>query len=499
MRRILLASSAACCLISACVQFEDSTAAPDAAEPVDTAVPDTAVTDTDEADTDETEDDGSTDVPVVLGPVLGNNFGQAYAAPGVCGADMEFPIEFQGCPGVLDPPFWQQPVSALAGGMYSVQASCESSTADAASGLHITFPYEDASSNVAMVWLTSAANTWTEVQFGTTPDNLDQFARGISFQYDAIRLDGRRAHEARLCGLTPATTYFYRVGGGDTWSDVYTFTTAPARGSDEPFRIAVTGDSRNETQALLGPALDGILSQDADLLLFTGDAVNIGTDQREWDVFYEQGSATAESDRFASLPWIFVNGNHDLLGDPAWGLNAQPRNEQNFWHRYGNTVFISLDDTGGFITQELPGGGARDFLIEALEANTDARWRIVGHHKPMYSCGTRHGQDFGLLDEWAPIFDQYNVDFVFNGHEHNYERSAPLRANARAANGTVYVVAAGIGAPLYDIESDCFWTEKALKTPTYVILDITADSISATTYDLQGGVVDTFSRQASDR
>ncbi len=37
-----------------------------------------------------------------------------------------------------------------------------------------------------------------------------------------------------LCGLTPATTYYYRVGGGpagsEVWSEVYSFTTTPKAG-----------------------------------------------------------------------------------------------------------------------------------------------------------------------------------------------------------------------------------------------------------------------------
>jgi 3',5'-cyclic AMP phosphodiesterase CpdA len=500
MRRVLLTSAAVVGLSAACVQFEESTETADTSSPV----PDTSVTTPDTGggsdDADATPADGSTE-PVELAAVYGNNLGQEYAEPVACGEQtIAFPVDFQSCAEAWQPPFWQLPgTGSLASGMNHLSESCAGSGSDAPSGVHLSFPYTDASTSMAVVWTTSAGNTFSDVQFGTSPEELTSSARGVSFDYGALERSDRRAHEVRLCGLQPATTYYYRAGGGESWSGTYSFTTAPAADSEASFRLAVTGDSRNETQSLLGSALDGILERDADLMVFTGDAVQDGADQSQWDVFFEQAAPTATSDRMASLPWIFVHGNHELLGDPSWALNSQPRNEQNFAIRYGNTIFISLDDTGGFLTQELSGGLARDFLVETLEANSDATWRIVSHHKPMYSCGTRHGQDFGLLDDWATVFDQYGVDFVFNGHEHNYERSAPIRGNERASNGTVYVVAAGIGAPLYDIETNCFWTERAEKIPTYVILDITETTISATTYDLQGGVVDTFSRTASDR
>ena len=56
-------------------------------------------------------------------------------------------------------------------------------------------------------------------------------------------------HEAYVCGLAPATTYYYRVGGGpagdEVWSDVYCFTTTPSDPA-APVTIGVTGDSRGQ-------------------------------------------------------------------------------------------------------------------------------------------------------------------------------------------------------------------------------------------------------------
>jgi hypothetical protein len=41
----------------------------------------------------------------------------------------------------------------------------------------------------------------------------------------------------------------------------------------------------------------------------------------------------------------------------------------------------------------------------------------------------------------CPLFEQYGVNIVFNGHNHCYERSV--------ANGVTYIVTGGGGAPLY--------------------------------------------------
>jgi hypothetical protein len=73
-----------------------------------------------------------------------------------------------------------------------------------------------------------------------------------------------------------------------------------------------------------------------------------------------------------------------------------------------------------------------------------------------------HSNDSDVLSaraQLAPIFDKYHVDMVFNGHDHEYERSKPLKAGSNpggdpvvgttAADGTTYVICAGAGADPY--------------------------------------------------
>ena len=54
------------------------------------------------------------------------------------------------------------------------------------------------------------------------------------------------------------------------------------------------------------------------------------------------------------------------------------------------------------------------------------------------------------------------MDLVLSGHDHDYERSKPMRGATPGA-GTVYVVVGSSGAPLYDNGSDV-WTQLSEKT-----------------------------------
>ena len=66
---------------------------------------------------------------------------------------------------------------------------------------------------------------------------------------------------------------------------------------------------------------------------------------------------------------------------------------------------------------------------------------VVFFHIPPYSSGREHGSDLGVRAVMEPLFRQYGIDLVFNGHDHDYERSV--------ANGITYIVTGGGGAPLY--------------------------------------------------
>jgi predicted phosphodiesterase len=73
--------------------------------------------------------------------------------------------------------------------------------------------------------------------------------------------------------------------------------------------------------------------------------------------------------------------------------------------------------------------------LAAAAANPNIDWIIVYFHKPMYSspssCSSCSGES-SLRDIYHPIFDQYDVDIVLEGHTHDYQRSFPINFNANS-------------------------------------------------------------------
>jgi hypothetical protein len=54
-----------------------------------------------------------------------------------------------------------------------------------------------------------------------------------------------------------------------------------------------------------------------------------------------------------------------------------------------------------------------------------AHWKIAFFHHPLYSSGKTHGPALKLRTQLEPLFIQYGVQLVLNGHEHFYERLRP--------------------------------------------------------------------------
>lgn len=331
-------------------------------------------------------------------------------------------------------------------------------------------------------------------------------------------LDGStltRVHEAHVCGLKAGTSYFYKVGGPGAWSDVHSVTTGPVVGAAEPWRFAVLGDSRNDP-SVFAKIEQALAAKAPDLQIFTGDAVATGAMQTQWNNWFESTSGTFKVETLlASVPFMPVNGNHEglAINYPAQfpmpqdlNTNEKAQGEEYYSFEYGNAHFIALNDTPE--SGALGGTPQLEWLKKDLLAidRKKTPWVFVMHHRSTYSCGN-HGSDLDLRKAWQPLFDQFQVDVVFSGHDHMYERSKPIRGLSGSTgklatsgpkgtpvkgSGTLYVVTGGAGAPLYDVGTDCDHTYVTEKTRNYVLVDVNGATLSVKAHRLDGSVLDEF-------
>jgi hypothetical protein len=299
-----------------------------------------------------------------------------------------------------------------------------------------------------------------------------------------------------LPGLSPATTYHYRlrhdgVGiGGD-----HALTTPPSGGA-APVRFAVIGDSGTGCPEEYD-AVARIRSFGPDFVLGTGDMA------------YESGTAAEVRTRFtvpfapllASVPVFPSLGNHDAAtadGQPLLDALVLPTNAADGTERYyafdwGPCHVVALDSN-----QDLSAASLQRAWLDQDLAASDAAWTFVFFHHPPYSSSS-HGSDLALRASLGPVFDAHHVDVVFNGHDHDYERTYPMLAGGAtdvaeepayvAPAGTVYVVTGGGGRGLYPSGTSSF-TASSRSAFHVVVVDVSGGTLTLTSLALDASVLD---------
>jgi hypothetical protein len=351
--------------------------------------------------------------------------------------------------------------------------------------------HADPSTSAGFAWQTDDGTTASEVAWGADPDPTKWDAAnrvsGVTWltpRGDLNGVEDERMHEAYVCGLKPATSYYYRVGGGasgsEAWSDVYAFATTPSDAGAK-ITIGLTGDSRGEQNNAWQILQQHMFTAGVTLQMFSGDMINLAPDQGEWEQWLD--SAWKDSNgkylTLAQTLMLSAHGNHDNHTSLFFGNMVLPQ-DLTAYPKYGELFFsadvgaahlVVVDDA--FIVN--PDGDA-DYkpaldtwlnadLAAANQNRAKVPWIVVMHHHPEFSSSL-HGKDVDVLrgrNYFVPIWDKYHVDLAIAGHDHDYERSKPLTGpadsptvHASFADGTVYLVCAGSGADGYGAATSNF-------------------------------------------
>ena len=105
-----------------------------------------------------------------------------------------------------------------------------------------------------------------------------------------------------------------------------------------------------------------------------------------------------------------------------------------------------------------------DWIRSDLAANR-SRCELAFWHHPRWSSGADHGSDGDMAALWSVLY-RAGVDVVLNGHDHEYERFAPLTPAGKVAprkGVREFVIGTG-GAELYGFDSPIRGSEKRIRT-----------------------------------
>jgi len=347
--------------------------------------------------------------------------------------------------------------------------------------IHLTWG-ADPARTVHLSWASPAAARNPRVHVRTAAGGTERVVRPDERSYtDGLNGQTVFTYHATLAGLEPGALVSYSVTADN---DRHThrpfsasFRTAPV--GRAAFRFTSYGDlaTPNTGWALSSPqsrhAVAAVERFEPLFHLLNGDLcyanLNPHSQPDVWADFGNNVQASA-----ARRPWMPCTGNHEIeFGNGALGFDSYltryrlPDNGTPFpgcWYSFqiGAVMFISLSaddviyqESGAFVPGPEPllpaprtgnapivpgsslylhgysGGAQTRWLADTLArsaAAADVDWIVVQMHQDALSSSKHgNGSDKGIRDAWLPLFDRYGVDLVLCGHDHDYERSWPVR------------------------------------------------------------------------
>ncbi len=223
-------------------------------------------------------------------------------------------------------------------------------------------------------------------------------------------------------------------------------------------------DNDRKTAALV----ERLIAQYPQAAVFTaGDNVQIGGEPFEFDGCFEKSWGRFK-ERIHPSP-----GNHDWLSRNGteyfryFGPAAGKHGQGYYSYDLGDWHIVSLNSNcpGGDCSENSP---QAQWLRADLRENARRCTMLYWHH-PLLDSGLADVSDAGLA--FWDIASEYSAEIVVNGHDHHYERFAPLdrEGNVDRANGIrTFIVGTG-GGWLYDLGEPLAITESRNNTAYGVI------------------------------
>ena len=402
---------------------------------------------------------------------------------------------------------------------------------------------------------------------------------GLKFtKIEAKGIKSRNLYSIILSKLNPGQEFFYQVSKDG--KIVFSSKGKAIKSKEQPYSFIAFGDIGANTREQKDIAMQAYKTK-PDFVAVTGDIVyNRGLiteyDTKFWPIYNGSKADTNGVPMMSNTPFIGAPGNHDIetrdldrfpealayymfWSQPLNGplkpegtalvpkLIANAENREafqagagdkyprmaNFSFDYGNAHWTILDSNPyvDWTNKEI-----LDWVEADLAASKDATWHFIMFHHPGFNSSRAHyeQQHMRLL---SPIFEKGNVDIVFNGHVHNYQRSYPLtfkpngvgaivasedltRVRGRVVSGKwtldkafdgkknkqpkgiIYLVSGAGGNDLYDIDQTKdqdswmkFTTKFVSDVHSFTQVDVNGKALQIKQLTAEGKVIDSFKIQ----
>jgi hypothetical protein len=292
-------------------------------------------------------------------------------------------------------------------------------------------------------------------------------------------------YTANISGLQSNTTYFYNITDLSSKRETMNFTTAPNR-TVKNVKFVVFGDSRTGREARREIAKTIVETfDDLDFSVHTGDIVENGNDQNQWNEYFNDTEVLNKR-----IPGYYIEGNHERINGYMYDNIPLPSNGLNSYYynfSVGPVSFFGLNTNRDVSIQT----SWLNSVLNQISRDNNTFWRFAFFHEPFFNSFPLRSDRDDLISSWSPLFEDFNFDITFAGHNHYYERTYPINQKKKFDNSSlfnflnpkdpIYVTTGGAGAPLYTREEAADYFAYYNSTYHFTVVEIEVDNVNKET------------------
>lgn len=373
-------------------------------------------------------------------------------------------------------------------------------------GIHVSI-LDDAVTTRGLCWFTdSLENPGSFVQWGALDDGMteEEVQDVISFPLD-FATEGNAEKTTALDNITHKVTLTdvpansgirYRVGseaGG--WSDVATVKATPAEGDTWTFMSYGDVGPTHRAQRLVAETQKPLHQHD--LTLIAGDVAYADGNHERWDTWFDIFEPYLKNQVMMTVPGNHENKDKDVDDDdyttiPTFAFTNRFHHpgainyygfDYNRVYFYAFTAGAFLED--GTLAQEMADLEAGLSQAAARRAAGEIDFIVVFQHYTIWTDQAGRAPGNGsLIAVEEEILTRYGVDILLCGHDHVYQRSAPMYKGQRnPATGYIQLMTGTGGHSIRLFEPTIQdWSEKEFIGIGFSAIEVTNDSMTVRYY-----------------
>lgn len=306
-------------------------------------------------------------------------------------------------------------------------------------------------------------------------------------------------HTIELRNLLPDSKYQFRIAKSKT---LHYFRTMPLN-LNEPIRFIVGADAKSTHSKRFKAMCQVAARQDPRFVLLAGDlaySVENKTAYPEnfarWVSFFKNWSSEMRDTSGCIIPLFVTIGNHEVFGGHNRKVKDAPLYyalfKKSFYDfGFGDYVhFTFLDSAHTHTIKE-----QTSWLKNTLKKSSHFLHRFALYHVGAYPSTGRFSDPTrkDIRKYWVPLFEKYQLSGCFEGHDHAYKRTYPLKNGKAHPKGIVYFGDGSWGITPREPSSRKYIAQSK-GCQQALLVEISMKACKYTAIDVDGVVIDSYMR-----